>query len=180
MTGKAYCAAVDWGSTNLRIRLLDGEGAVINTFSSGEGLIHLAGGDFNAKLEERLSGLGADAALPVVICGMAGSRQGWREVPYLEIPAALTDIAGAALKVDGTSRLVHILPGLSQRAPSADVMRGEETQLLGLALERPLDGVVVMPGTHSKWVRIANSRIESFSTFMTGEMFAVLSKHSLL
>ena len=180
MTSGAFCAAVDWGSTNLRIRILDHAGTIIDTFASGEGLIHLADRDFNGTLERRLDELGADKALPVVICGMAGSRQGWREVPYLEIPAGLTEIPGAALRVDDASRPVHILPGLSQRKPSADVMRGEETQLLGLSLDREIDGVVCMPGTHSKWVRMPKGRIEHFSTFMTGEVYALLVKHSLL
>src|SRR5690606_34701318 len=142
--------------------------------------IHLADRDFNGTLERRLAGLGADPSLPVVICGMAGSRQGWREVPYLEVPATLPEIPGAALKVDDASRPVHILPGLSQRHPSADVMRGEETQLLGLSLDREIDGVVCMPGTHAKWAVMQGGRIESFSTFMTGEVFALLTKHSLL
>lgn len=180
MAATAFCAAVDWGSTNLRIRILDSAGNIINTFTSGEGLINLPDRDFKGTLEKRLEELGADKFLPVVICGMAGSRQGWREVPYLEIPAGLSDIPGAALQVDGTSRPVHILPGLSQRKPSADVMRGEETQLLGVSLERTIDGVVCMPGTHSKWVLMQDGRIKRFSTFMTGEVFALMTKHSLL
>lgn len=180
MTARAFCAAVDWGSTNLRIRILDGEGRILDTFTSTEGLISLPERNFGEVLENRLAGLGAENSLPVVICGMAGSRQGWREVPYLEIPAALTDIPGAALGIEHAARPVHILPGLSQRAPSADVMRGEETQLLGLSLDRDVDGVVCMPGTHSKWTHMRGGRIESFSTFMTGEVFAVMSKHSLL
>lgn len=180
MAPQAFCAGVDWGSTNLRIRILDREGTVLDTFSGSEGLIHLPDRDFAGTLERRLAGLGAGPSLPVVICGMAGSRQGWREVPYLEVPAGLSDIPGAALKLDGIERSVHILPGLAQRAPSADVMRGEETQLLGLSLEREMDGVVCMPGTHSKWVMMRGGRIESFATFMTGEVFAVMAKHSLL
>lgn len=180
MTSEAFCAALDWGSTNLRIRLLDRQGNVIDTFTSSEGLINLPKRDFNGTLEKRLAGLGADANLPVIICGMAGSRQGWLEVPYLRIPAALTEIPKAALKVEEASRPVYILPGLSQVSPSADVMRGEETQLLGLTLEREIDGVVCMPGTHSKWVLMKAGGIERFSTFMTGEVYALLTKHSLL
>lgn len=180
MTGTAYCAAIDWGSTNLRIRILDGDGQVIDTFQSSEGLISLPERNFGEVLEKRLAGLGTDAQLPVVICGMAGSRQGWLEAPYLDIPAGLTDIPGAAVKVADAARPVHILPGLSQREPSADVMRGEETQLLGHSMDHAVDGVVCMPGTHSKWAHMAGGRIESFSTFMTGELFALLTKHSLL
>lgn len=180
MTSAPFCAAVDWGSTNLRIRILGQDGAILSKYEGEEGLIHLPDRDFNGKLEQRLEGLGVDPSLPVVICGMAGSRQGWREVPYLEIPAGLSDIPGAALKIDDASRLVHILPGLSQRKPSADVMRGEETQLLGLSLNRTIDGVVCMPGTHSKWALMQDGGIERFSTFMTGEVFALLSKQSLL
>jgi len=180
MMSDAFCAAVDWGSTNLRIRVLDLHGHLLGKFESDEGLIQLTDRNFERTLERHLEDLGAGKSLPVVICGMAGSRQGWREVPYLEIPAGLADIPGAALRVDGTARPIHILPGLSQRRPSADVMRGEETQLLGLSEEREIDGVVCIPGTHSKWVRMQSGRIESFSTFMTGEVFSLLRKHSLL
>jgi len=106
---------------------------------------------------------------------MAGSRTGWHEATYLNAPCALVDVPNAAVRINGLNRDVRILPGISQADP-ADVMRGEETQLLGLAQ----DGIVCLPGTHSKWATIREGRIETFSTWMTGELFALLSQHSIL
>ena len=141
---------------------------------STEGLLSVDG-QFETVLEGHLAALDAAAELPVVICGMAGSRSGWREAAYLKAPCLLSDISGASVRIDGIDRDVRILPGISQADP-ADVMRGEETQLLGFGV----DGTVCLPGTHSKWVTIREGRVESFSTWMTGELFALLSNHSLL
>jgi 2-dehydro-3-deoxygalactonokinase len=119
--------------------------------------------------------------LPVVICGMAGARQGWAEAPYASVPCAPPD-AHSALRVPTQDKRlqVHILPGVSQRTP-ADVMRGEETQIKGLiATQSDFDGVACLPGTHSKWAHLSAGEIVSFQTFMTGEMFALLSQQSVL
>ncbi len=133
-------------------------------------------------LERHLAEAGAAADTPVIACGMVGARQGWVEAGYIETPAALSDIAGHAVRVPGLARDVRILPGLCQRdATHPDVMRGEETQLLGATRFEPeARGLVCMPGTHSKWVRLAAGRVEGFSTFMTGELFDVISRHSIL
>jgi len=170
----AVFATCDWGTSSFRLWLLDADGAVLGERRSDEGLLSV-NGRFEAVLEAHLTALGAAADLPVIVCGMAGSRSGWQEAAYLQAPCALSDVPGAAVRVAGVARDVRILPGISQADP-ADVMRGEETQLLGLAQ----DGVVCLPGTHSKWVTIKDGRVERFSTWMTGEIFAVLSKHSIL
>lgn len=141
---------------------------------SAEGLLSVEG-QFETALEGYLAALDASEDVPVVICGMAGARSGWREAAYLSAPCALANIPSAAVRIDGIARDVRILPGISQAQP-ADVMRGEETQLLGLDSE----GMICLPGTHSKWAKVRNGRVEQFSTWMTGELFALLSEHSLL
>jgi len=170
----AFCAAVDWGTSSFRLWLLGRHGEVLGERLSDDGLLSVKG-RFAEVLEEHLQALGAPTDLPVIICGMAGSKSGWLEASYLEAPCALIDVPGAAVRVAGLKRDVRILPGLSQSAP-ADVMRGEETQLLGLAQ----DGVICLPGTHSKWATVEDGRVVHFSTWMTGELFALLSQHSIL
>ena len=115
---------------------------------------------------------------------MAGARQGWMEAPYLDAPADLGDLCASAVSpaMPEARWSARILPGICQRQAGAeDVMRGEETQLLGLGTLLPgFDGTVCMPGTHSKWVRLAGRRVECFATAMTGELFEVLRTHSVL
>jgi 2-dehydro-3-deoxygalactonokinase len=176
-----FCAAVDWGTSSFRLWLLSKDGAVLAERRSDEGMMRAAGAGFDAVLERHLAGLGVAETLPVIICGMAGARQGWREAGYLDTPADVADIIRNALVVDGYARDVRILPGIAQRETSVpDVMRGEETQLLGLVADGVRSGLVCMPGTHSKWVTLGGSKVEGFSTYMTGELFDVLSRHSIL
>ena len=113
---------------------------------------------------------------------MAGARQGWLEAPYLDTPADLNALARGAARPEGTNFAARILPGVCQRiAGHEDVMRGEETQLLGLLALRPgFEGTAILPGTHSKWVEIRDGRIIRFSTAMTGELYEILSQHSVL
>src|SRR5690606_20677566 len=122
--------------------------------------------------------------LDVLICGMAGARQGWREAPYLDVPAELGGLALAAVAPDGAGpRLApRILPGLCQKgAAGEDVMRGEETQLLGLtALLPEPPALVVMPGRHCKWAQLDGRRVTGFTTAMTGEIYQLLLTHSVL
>lgn len=178
----AFCAAVDWGTTSFRLWLLDENGEVLAEHRSDEGLTFAAEVGFEAVLESHLDELGMSILLPVVICGMAGSRQGWKEAAYADAPAELGDLVAKAIPVKTAGRSVMILPGIAQRDPKRpDVMRGEETQLVGLAaLTESRDATVCMPGTHSKWVRLSGGRVEEFSTFMTGELFALVSRHSIL
>ena len=133
-------------------------------------------------LERHLSELGVPDELPVVVCGMVGARQGWQEAGYLDTPADLGGIIGKARKIiDAYPRDARILPGVAKRKAGApDVMRGEETQLLGLVADGVEAGLILMPGTHSKWVTLKGGRVKGFSTYMTGEQFGVLSRHSVL
>jgi 2-dehydro-3-deoxygalactonokinase len=178
--------AVDWGTSNLRAWPIDADGQAGRVIESDQGMSRLTPDQFAPTLEHLLSGLPLREGAPteVIICGMAGARQGWREAPYLEAPTDLVRLAdGAVRPADTPARLsVSILPGVCQRvAGEEDVMRGEETQLLGLlTLQAGFSGTVIMPGTHNKWVAIEDGRIERFSTAMTGELFEVLSTHTVL
>jgi 2-dehydro-3-deoxygalactonokinase len=131
-------------------------------------------------LDKSMVKLGIPANTPVVICGMAGAAQGWCEAPYMSTSEDVFSLGGYAVRAPELSREVHILPGIMQSVPS-NVMRGEETQILGLLATQPdFEGTVCMPGTHTKWVRIHNGCIDSFTTCMTGELFALLSEQSVL
>nr|WP_298101218.1 2-dehydro-3-deoxygalactonokinase [uncultured Shinella sp.] len=181
MTEPAY-VAVDWGTSSFRLWLIGKDGGVLAERRSGEGMTTAARTGFAEVLNSHLSAIAAPAGLPVLICGMAGAKQGWVEAGYLDTPAALLDIPAAAVRIPGIDADIRILPGLAQRDPTApDVIRGEETQLLGAAGELGNgDHLVCMPGTHSKWVRLSGGRVEGFSTFMTGELFDAIAKNTIL
>ena len=173
--------AIDWGTSNLRAWAMAADGKVMAEAASEEGMAKLARDDFEpALLRLILPWLGAGKTL-VTACGMVGSRQGWCEAPYRTVPCTPLD-PGSLVTVPATDPriLVRIAPGLKQPGP-ADVMRGEETQIAGaLCLLPGYDGVLCLPGTHSKWVQISAGEVVSFQTFMTGEMFALLSEASVL
>ena len=172
--------AVDWGTSNLRVWAMGQGGRVLAEASSDDGMGKLSRDGFEPALL-RLIGDWLHTRPPIIACGMVGSRQGWHEAPYRSVPC--TPLDGAALVAAPTldPRLsVRLAPGLKQTTP-ADVMRGEETQIAGaLALMPGYDGVLCLPGTHSKWVQISAGEVVSFQTFMTGEMFALLSETSVL
>ncbi|WP_293706002.1 2-dehydro-3-deoxygalactonokinase [Stenotrophomonas sp. UBA7606] len=174
--------AVDWGTSSLRLYRLDAEGHVYERRRSEQGL-QASAGQFEAVLAREIAGW--DDAL-ILLSGMVGSRGGWREVPYLPCPTGIDELAGALVPLQAPTlaeRTLWIVPGISDTGNDAvpDVMRGEETQLAALLAVLPRGNhVVCLPGTHSKWVAIANGRIQRLSTAMTGELYAVLRNHSLL
>lgn len=175
----AAFVAVDWGTSSFRGWLMTAEGIPLKESRGPEGMLHCAEVGFAPVLSAHLGKLGASSALPVLICGMAGARQGWVEAPYLNTPTRLDALHDGAIRVETPSD-VRILPGIAQaRADQPDVMRGEETQLLGVT-EADFTGLVCIPGTHSKWIRIEAGSVAEFSTYMTGELFAVISQHSIL
>ena len=181
MPAEPAFAAVDWGTTRFRAWLLDAAGEAVAERRSDEGLLAVPRERFAAVLEEHLAAMNAAASLPVTMCGMVGSRQGWIEAPYVATPARFDDVLGGAIVVPGTSRDVRIVrASRSERHARPDVMRGEETQLAGIASLHGADLLVCMPGTHCKWVRVADGVIAEFATWMTGELFSVLSAHSIL
>jgi len=175
--------AVDWGTSNLRAWGIGADGAQTFAVSSDKGMGKLSQPEFPGVLDAVI-GEKVRGATDVVICGMAGARQGWMEAPYLNTPADLTALLASAVSPGGASANLRprILPGVCQRTQGQeDVMRGEETQLLGLLHLRPgFDGAVILPGTHSKWVELRGGRIVRFQSAMTGEMYEVLSQHSVL
>lgn len=174
--------AVDWGTSNLRAWGIDSDGGIAFTRSSPDGMGRLSREQYPDVLTSLLSSV-ADDVDDVLICGMAGAKQGWMEAPYLDAPAELGNLAAGAVSPDMPGPLnPRILPGVRLRDHGAeDVMRGEETQLLGLSSLIPnFSGLAVMPGTHSKWALLDGTRLERFSSAMTGEIFELLRTHSVL
>jgi 2-dehydro-3-deoxygalactonokinase len=179
--------AVDWGTSSFRAYRLGAEGRILDQRSAARGILTVEVGGFANVLAEQIGAWLDEEPGSVFMSGMIGSRQGWKEVPYLACPVDLEAIARACGRVDwGRGRQAYIVPGVSCRDPHGvpDVMRGEETQILGAFDEdtREVDRrrVAVLPGTHSKWALAGDSRIETFATFLTGELYAVLREHSIL
>jgi 2-dehydro-3-deoxygalactonokinase len=177
--------SVDWGTSSFRAYLSDAEGVALDSIPNGEGALSLSAGEHEPYLVKQISRwkIGRPE-LPVIASGMVGSRQGWIEAPYAPCPAGFAEIATATIvALSATLGGVRIVPGVSSRDArgAPDVMRGEETQILGaLRASRADSGLFVLPGTHSKWARVDDGRIVGFETFMTGEVFAVLKEHSVL
>jgi 2-dehydro-3-deoxygalactonokinase len=176
--------ALDWGTSNLRAFRLGADGTCHDQRAAAKGILAVPPGGFEAALTDIIGDWLTEAPdAPVILSGMVGSRQGWVEVPYAEAPAGIDALLAKALpKTLKDGRTALFLPGVScLRDGVPDVMRGEETQIIGaLALAGLADGPVCAPGTHSKWVQVAGGRIVSFATYMTGELFALLRDHSLL
>ena len=180
--------AVDWGTSNLRVWAMDDSANILDQASSSQGMNAIAA-DETLSFESVLIGLienwlddGHANRLPVIICGMAGAKQGWLEAPYCSVPVHPAKLAAGAVTPDVDDRriAVSILPGLKQ-VDDPDVMRGEETQLVGFMAVHPgFDGWVCLPGTHSKWARVFDGTISAFRTYMSGEVFALLSGQSIL
>jgi 2-dehydro-3-deoxygalactonokinase len=176
----AALIAIDWGTSRLRARLLDAGGRVLGEAESDEGIGRIEGG--HEAIFERLAG--DWPVVPAIMAGMVGSRQGWREAPYVPCPASVPAIAAAVARFEtARGRAMAIVPGLAFNIASrdGDVMRGEETQIAGLIDGEPaFAGVAILPGTHSKWVRVDRGTIVDFQTFITGELFELLAQTSFL
>ena len=175
--------AIDWGTSQLRAYRLDADGGVIESREKPEGILSVAPGGFPAALAAITAGW--DEVGPIVLSGMVGSRQGWVEVPYVACPAGIAEIAAGAREVPlGDGRVALICPGLACRDKNGvpDVLRGEEVQVFGaLALRAEAGtGSILMAGTHCKHIRIEGAAIRDFTTHMTGEVFALLKRHSIL
>jgi 2-dehydro-3-deoxygalactonokinase len=170
---------VDWGTTSLRAARISPDGEVLEQRSSPRGILTVPPGGFPSVLHETCGDWLASDTL-CLVSGMAGSRQGWREAPYAPCPAGFAELAAGLLWVEPGR--IALVPGLScETLGVPDVMRGEEVQVFGaMDLLGQADGWFVLPGTHSKWVRVAQGRLESFATFMTGEVYALLRQHSIL
>ncbi|GAC1580340.1 MAG: 2-dehydro-3-deoxygalactonokinase [Sphingomicrobium sp.] len=169
--------AVDWGTTNRRIYVLDAAGALITTERDAIGVLSVSPGQFPTQVAEIRRRFGD---LPLLIAGMVGSVRGWVDVPYQPCPSDLADLAVALHWVDERTAIV---PGLSWAVGACgDVMRGEEVQLLGSVAAKlaPPDALLCQPGTHCKWVWMTGGKVGHFKTKMTGELFAMLGRDSML
>lgn len=169
--------AVDWGTTNRRAYRLDSAGQCIGEFEDSKGVLSVPGGGFPAAVQEIRERLGD---LPLLLAGMVGSNRGWVEVPYVPCPAGIDELAR---KLKWVSDREAIVPGVSFLGQGrADVMRGEEVQLLGGVELGTLhhDALVCHPGTHNKWALVRGGVIQTFGTVMTGELFGLLKDHSIL
>jgi len=173
--------AVDWGTTNRRGHLIDEDGTIMETQADGLGLLNVEGGRFEAAFEALIAPwTAAHGTLPALLSGMVGAKTGWREAPYCPLPTGFDDLADR-LERAPSDHPVWIVPGVKtcDEAGVPDVMRGEEIQALAAA-GKAKSCLVVLPGTHSKWVRIADGRIVAFTTFMTGDLYAAILNHTVL
>jgi 2-dehydro-3-deoxygalactonokinase len=171
--------AVDWGTTHLRAWAMQG-GTVVAQAHSDAGMAKLERDQFEQALLDLVEDWLGPQETPVIACGMVGARQGWVEAPYSSVPCKPDQSVQAIATCKDKRLQVRVIPGLKQEKP-ADVMRGEETQISGfLSLNADWDGVICLPGTHSKWVHVSAGEVVSFQTFMTGEQFDLLAGSSVL
>ncbi|MDH3062341.1 2-dehydro-3-deoxygalactonokinase [Achromobacter insolitus] len=194
---RAALIALDWGTSSLRAYRLDATGRTLDTRHLPWGIMRLPQPLQDGAATTALSGfelafeqacgdwLRAEPALPVIACGMVGSAQGWKEAAYLDVPVDLQRIGTLLTKVERAGGpALHIVPGLIQRHGLPNVIRGEETQVVGVMADqsaRSADSVLIgLPGTHSKWVSARRGRVTHFDTFMTGEVYAALRSHTIL
>ncbi|MCM5569833.1 2-dehydro-3-deoxygalactonokinase [Burkholderiaceae bacterium FT117] len=190
LAARAKLIALDWGTTSLRGWLLDDRGQALDRREAPLGILNVRDGRFAEAFEALCAPwLAARPDLPAIASGMIGSRQGWREAPYVATPAGFDALAAGLLALDDAAgRRFRIVPGLVDRPPggSPDVIRGEETQVfgvLGAAATQSEAGdrrLFLLPGTHSKWVETRGASVAGFRTCMTGELYAVLRQHSIL
>jgi len=185
--------ALDWGTSSLRAYRFDQHGKLADKIVLPWGIMNLppaeagadAAGDsgFRRALQAACGDWLRDfPGTPLIAAGMVGSKQGWREAPYLDVPLAVNDIGRTLTTIDtGLGVPLHIVPGLLQRSALPNVIRGEETQVAGIVDQLQVDDILIgLPGTHSKWVQVQARRITHFNTFMTGELYAALSQHTIL
>jgi 2-dehydro-3-deoxygalactonokinase len=182
MAAETAAIVVDWGTTSFRATLIDDGGNEMENIETPQGISKLNKGDYEVVLMTALAPwLSTHGALPIAALGMITSRNGWIEVPYVACPAGPAELAAGSLRksLPNGSDLVF-LPGLTDpsRRPFPDVMRGEEIQVAGHGLAD--DATIIIPGTHSKWIKVKAGRIDSFQTFVTGEIFALLLNNSFI
>ncbi len=173
---------VDWGTTSFRAFRVARDGAIRDRRAGPRGILNVPDGRFGDTLRDEIGPWLAAGEAHVLLSGMIGSRQGWKEAPYLPCPAGPADLAAALVDIGFDWAKVKLVPGLSgtDSAGVAEVMRGEETQVMGVPALLRNGGLACLPGTHSKWVRVDGGRITGFTTHMTGEAFAALRGHTIL
>ena len=173
---------VDWGTTSFRAFRITRDGTIRDRKSALRGILNVQDSRYADTLREEIGPWLAAGEDHVLLSGMIGSRQGWMEAPYLPCPAGAPEIAAALVEIEFDWAQVKLVPGLSatDEAGIAEVMRGEETQVLGVLTAMGGTGLACLPGTHSKWVRVQGNRIIGFTTHMTGETFGALRGHTIL
>jgi len=173
---------VDWGTSSQRAFRLGADGRVLERREAARGILHVDEGRFDEALRAIAGDWIAAGETNILLSGMIGSRQGWVEAPYLPCPAGPNDLAAALVRVPFEGATVLLVPGLTDAddADTPEVMRGEETQLAGLPSLQEEDALVCLPGTHSKWARLAEGRVTAFRTYLSGELFAALRAATIL
>lgn len=174
--------AVDWGSTNLRAFRMSDDGTILDRRSSSAGVLSIEGGRFEATLFAQLRDWLEAGESRILISGMAGGRQGWVETAYLPCPAGLAQLANAVVKIRVCGTDVLLVPGVATTDSCGvpEVMRGEETQAMGVLDACGGAGLICVPGTHSKWINLADQAITGFITCMTGDVYGALRKSTIL
>ena len=173
---------VDWGTTSFRAFRMAADGTIRDRRTALKGILNVPDSRFADTLREEIGPWLAAGENHVLLSGMIGSRQGWKEAPYVACPAGAPEIAASLVEIEFDWGQVKLVPGLSgtDEAGVAEVMRGEETQVFGVMTAMGGSGLACLPGTHSKWVRVESGRIVSFTTHMTGEAFGALRGHTIL
>ena len=182
VASKPALIGVDWGTSSFRAYLIGSDGAVLDRVSTSEGIMQVGDQVFEAVLDRLISPWTATAIIPIIASGMITSRNGWVETSYAQLPLGADGLAEALLPHDlGNGARIHFVTGAATEHPGGpDVMRGEETQIIGASALGLSEGKFVLPGTHSKWVDVEDGEIVNFSTYMSGEVFAALKEHTIL
>ena len=184
MTESTALIALDWGTTSLRAYRVGLNGKVLQTRIVGAGIQKLPEDGFmGAFIAVAGDWVRTHSSAVLMASGMVGARQGWHEVPYVQAPATLAQLASGLAQINlGDARHLYLVPGISYQPTEGapDVMRGEETQVFGALADTASADVIVLPGTHSKWVYMNGGRVERFATYLTGEVFELLATHSIL
>jgi len=173
---------IDWGTTSFRAFRIARDGSIRDRRASPRGIMNVPDNRFAETLREEIGPWLAAGEDRVLLSGMIGSRQGWMEVPYIPCPAGAAELGNGLLDVPFDWGKVKLVPGLSTTDETGvpEVMRGEETQVIGVLAAIGGSGLACLPGTHSKWARVEDGRIIGFATHMTGETFAALRGHTIL
>ncbi len=174
--------AVNWGTTNFRAYRIGAGAEVLERRESPGGILSVEAGNFATALRGEIGDWLDEGERQILLAGMVGSRQGWKEAQYVSCPGGVAELVGAMVVVDFEQAEVRLAPGMICFSADGipDVMRGEETEILGVLNGCESDDTICLPGTHAKWVRVEDGKITAFQTFMTGEIFAALSTHTIL
>lgn len=172
--------ALDWGTSSFRGYLLNQNGEILEKISADAGILSVKNRQFLQTLHQQLDRFKLfGPKLPIIAAGMITSKQGWVETPYVECPVSAQDLANALSSFETEEfGKIWFLPGVKQLRPEPDIMRGEEAQLAGI--DSSVNYTALLPGTHSKWVRLERGIISGFTTYMTGDLFYAVRNHTIL